>query len=258
MDSPQPTTTHERYYRLGKNYWWFYGKYRLVLSLLKTYVPAFSTQPIKIFDAGCGPGHFMELLREHGELVGTDYAHERILFARREGYLETAQADLRSIPFQDASFDLITTIDTIEHIREDRAALQELLRVLKPGGVLALTVPAFMLLWGSHDENQGHHKRYRVPEMEGMLAQAGFEVIKATYAELVWFLPLLGIRKLKALKEYFYPAAPKDDFLLFPDWINAMLTGVIVAEAPLLKRRRLPFGVTMICLAKKPHGESLL
>lgn len=239
---------HERYYKLGRDYWWFYGKYRLVLGLLKPWLPAY---PCRIFDAGCGPGHFMELLKQYGTIIGTDYSLERVQFCRTEHLAETAQADLRAVPFRSESFDLITTIDTIEHIKEDQQALKELHRVLKPGGLLAVTVPAFMLLWGSHDENQGHFKRYRVEEMTTMMEAAGFEILKATYAEFLWFFPLLLIRKLKALKDRIKPSQPSDDFFFPPAWLNRLLTLIITAELPLLRTCNLPLGVTMICVGRR-------
>jgi SAM-dependent methyltransferase len=243
---------HERYYRLGKTYWWFYGKYRLVLNLLQRFCPKELSSHPQILDAGCGPGHFMELLKEYGETAGTDYSLDRLLFCRQEGFENLAQTDLCHIPFHNDKFDLVVSIDTIEHIQNDRQAVRELYRVTKPGGVLAVTVPAFMVLWGSHDVNQGHYKRYRIHEMRAMLEDAGFHVIKATYAELLWFLPLLVIRKTKALKERIAPSRPSDDFLLFPAWINTLLSKVIISESVLVRRFDLPFGVTMVCLAQKP------
>jgi ubiquinone/menaquinone biosynthesis C-methylase UbiE len=247
----QISTEHQRYYQLGKTYWWFNGKYRLVEKLLHAPILANAPLPLHILDAGCGPGHFMERLQAYGEVTGTDYSLKRLQYCREEGFQYIAQTDLRRIPFKDNTFDLVTTIDTIEHIQEDAQAIREIHRVIKPGGMIALTVPAFMLLWGSHDVNQGHFKRYRVQEMTWLLEQTGFEIVKATYAEFLWFFPLLVIRKLKALKDKVRPSQPSDDFMFLPTWLNTILTALIVCEAPILQQINLPLGVTMICIARK-------
>ena len=242
---------HERYYQLGKKYWWFYGKYRLVLGMLNSYLRLSPEKPLQIFDAGCGPGHFMELLQNYGETTGTDFSLERLEACRKENFSSLAQTDLCFIPFKENTFDLITTIDTIEHIENDQAALDELYRVLKPGGLIAVTVPAFMILWGSHDENQGHFRRYRVDDMRAKLQKSGFTILKATYAEFFWFFPLLILRKIKSLKDRFFPSPPSDDFAILPNWINSILTTTIVYELPFLKSFNLPLGVTMVVIGRK-------
>ena len=248
---------HERYYQLGKKYWWFYGKYRLVLGLLKQYFPLLPEAPWKIFDAGCGPGHFMELLQNYGEVTGTDFSLERLRACRQENFQNLAQTDLCFIPFKENTFDLITTIDTIEHIENDQAALDELYRVLKPGGLIAVTVPAFMILWGSHDENQGHCRRYRLEQMQEIMESAGFTILKSSYAEFLWFFPLLILRKIKALKDCFFPSPPSDDFAILPNWINSILTATIVYELPFLKLFNLPLGVTMVVIGMKRKPDQL-
>src|SRR5262249_61487523 len=103
------------------------------------------------------PGNLLDVLSEHGETFGSDFSAEALRFCRGRGHLRLLRADFHQLPLKADSFDLVTSIDVLEHLEDDRRAITELHRVLRPGGVLVVSVPAFQFLWGDHDTLYGHH-----------------------------------------------------------------------------------------------------
>jgi SAM-dependent methyltransferase len=152
------------------------------------------------------------------------------------------------LPFPDDAFDLVTTLDVIEHIDDDVAALAELRRVLRPGGRLLVAVPAFMFLWGKQDEVSHHRRRYTARTLRRALAQAGFGVDRTSYFNTILFLPVAAVRLGRRLVRR--PGARQSDFDLGPASLNRLLGAVFGVEASLVARRDLPFGVSVLALAR--------
>src|SRR5262249_25496780 len=111
-------------------------------------------------------------------------------FARRRGLRRIAQSVGEDLPFASDSFDLITSSDVLEHIADDRAVLGEMARVARPGGLLVVVVPAFPSLWSNRDERLQHNPRYRLECLRAGVAQAGFDVLRASYCDSFLLPPL--------------------------------------------------------------------
>jgi SAM-dependent methyltransferase len=159
------------------------------------------------------------------------------------------QGDLTRLPFPDGTFDVITALDVVEHIRDDERALRELFRVLRTEGVLLVTVPAFRFLWGPHDTALQHFRRYTVGEMAALMRSAGFEVAKQTY--LLWLLfPAFVLQRL--LTRMRRRADPKAQLVPVSGAVNRFLIFLQNMELALARRLRLPFGATVFCVARKP------
>ena len=104
--------------------------------------------------------------------------------------------EAEALPYDPESFDVVTALDVIEHLDDDRCGLREISRVLRPGGYVLLFVPAFMFLWGVQDDVSNHRRRYDRADLTAKVKSAGFEVEKAGYANFTFFLPVLIIRSL--------------------------------------------------------------
>ena len=110
---------------------------------------------------------------------------------RARGLSRGRQGAAEGLPFEDASFDLVTGLDVVEHLDDDLAGLTEMRRVLRPGGYALLFVPAFNFLWGVQDDISHHRRRYTLRELKDTVEQAGLKIDRATYANLTFFAPIL-------------------------------------------------------------------
>jgi len=241
----------ERYYELGKSYWWLAGKYRIIDDAVRRAFHPSLPHP-RVLDLGCGPGNLLDFLAPYGDAYGSDYSSDALRFCSERGYRRLFRADFHSLPLRGEGFDLVTCIDVLEHLADDRKAMGELYRILRPSGLLVVSVPAFQVLWGDHDTLYGHHRRYRTAEVRARLEEAGFQVSKLTYFEPLFFAPLWAYRNLKKLFVRDGGIEKRDDFVALPRPVNALLTELIAAERFAIRHVRFPFGVTILAIAQKP------
>src|SRR5579872_1235395 len=140
---------YERMYCLEDSYWWFVGRHDLALTFLRSAYPG--RNDLTILDIGCGTGAMSEKLAAYGAVVSADFSPLALAFSRRRHLDRLCAADAMRLPFRDGAFDVIVALDILEHVSDDAAALREFYRVLKPGGRVIATVPAYQSLWSAHD-----------------------------------------------------------------------------------------------------------
>ncbi|MEJ7787761.1 MAG: class I SAM-dependent methyltransferase [Solirubrobacteraceae bacterium] len=239
---------YPRYYELEGKHWWFVGRREIFLALLRPRLRALGSSP-RILDFGCGTGAFLEYLDELGEVTAVDAEADAVAFCHLRGRSEvTYVAPDAPLPFADGSFDVVTALDVVEHIDDDVAALAELRRVLRPGGVLLVAVPAFMILWGDQDEISHHHRRYRGPQLVTALESAGFAVERTSYFNALFF-PLVAAVRI-ARRAVRSTRSDRTDLSIGPSWMNETLGRIFGAEAGVVRRSRLPFGVSLLAIAR--------
>ncbi len=243
---------YERMYRFEDRYWWFVARRHLITSLLQTYYPRDGR--LHILDIGCGTGAMLDELAPFGPVVGADFSPEALQFCVTRGVgANLARADVRRLPFADASFDVVTAMDIVEHIDDDKAASCEIFRVLRPGGRLLVTVPAFSSLWSEHDEALHHHRRYTVPRLKDLFQRVGLTVDKVSYTVTTLFPAIWMFRQVSNLLPKQRADGEKNANLIhFSAPVNAALLALSQWETRLVHRRNLPFGVTVVCIARKP------
>jgi SAM-dependent methyltransferase len=170
-------------------------------------------------------------------------------YCRRRGITELVQASATALPFADGSFSGVVALDVLEHIPDDRAAAQEIARVLAPGGMLYVTVPAYRSLWSSHDVALMHQRRYVAQEVRDLLTGAGLEMVRLTYT-VSFFLPLVWT--IRMIRKRLKPkGAPRADVALTPRAVNGFLRAILDMESSLVLRAPLPFGLTVFAAARK-------
>jgi SAM-dependent methyltransferase len=234
-------------YEVEDTHWWYAGRRRIISSFLARVCQNFQTRP-RILDVGCGTGANLEVLEEFGETEGVDISHEALAFCRERGFDNVRHGAAEQLPHDDNTFDVVTALDVIEHLDDDLASLREMRRVLRPGGRVLLFVPAFMFLWGVQDDVSNHRRRYKLNELERVVEAAGFEVERATYANITFFAPILLVRAFMRLARI-RPAS--GDFKINVPAFNGVLGRVFGAERFWLSRMNFPFGVSALCVARR-------
>ena len=249
--------------RVEESHWWFVGRRKIIRSFLERIVrdlkpagteAAAGTAPreqrdgsLRILDVGCGTGANLEMLSEFGVAEGVDVSAEALSFCQARGLVHVKLGEAEHLPYAAGSFDLVTGLDVVEHLDDDRAGLREMARVLRPAGRALVFVPAFMFLWGVQDDISNHRRRYTLPELKLALRESGFEVERASYVNLSFFAPiLLGRLFMRATG-----LRPESENNITIGALNGVLGRILGAESSILRHVNFPFGVSVICVARR-------
>jgi SAM-dependent methyltransferase len=237
-------------YRSEDTYWWYVGMRNIFLSLLDGHYKA--SRDLKVLDAGCGTGAMLGYLRRYGQVFGLDISSEAMRFCTLRGVenCRLIQSSLTELPFNDEAFDLITSFDVICCVDEDMLAFQELSRVLRPGGRLLLNLPAYGILHSEHDLAVHIKRRYTRPQVADKVERAGLTVERMAYANTLLF-PIWAAVRIAKKRSAKSADDAKSDLKTLPPIINRWLTKVLFLEGKLLQKMDLPFGLSVICLARK-------
>lgn len=232
---------------LEDNNWWFRGRRKIILSFLDYYFK--DRTELKILDVGCGAGSVMKLLSLYGQVTGLEN-HKSLVEQCRRGGKNVVFGDVVNLNFSTNCFDLVVVLEVLEHVEDDLKALRELYRVLKKGGLLFLSVPAFPFLWGNQDLAAGHKRRYKKSELTKLLIKSNFSIMKITYLNFFLFPFISFFRVARKTVSRQKPQLDSDYFSKTP-WIGSILAFILGTEAFLFTRFNFPFGVTLLCVAKK-------
>jgi SAM-dependent methyltransferase len=239
---------YEVMYQVEDHHWWYLGMEQITCRVLERFLPR-DRSKLRILDAGCGTGAVMKYLCRYGEVTGFDFSAEALRFSQQRAHTRLAQASVLEIPFASQRFDLIVSFDVIcEMGVDDNQALREFGRILKPGGLVMLRLPAYDWLRGKHDAATHIRHRFTRGEIGAKLKQSGFMPVRLSYANTFLF-PIAVAKRLS--ERLFSPNQTGSDLTLDPGPMNGVLRSILSAEAPLVSRVGLPFGLTVVALARK-------
>ena len=240
---------YERMYRLEDTYWWFVARRNLALGMVSKFNKA--SQP-KIVDLGCGTGVVLQNLGKLGYAVGIDMSTLALERCHSRGIEGLCIGDGTQLPVATAKGDVMVGLDVFEHIEGDEAAFAEAFRILKPGGILVMSVPAFKSLWGPHDVALMHFRRYTKGELGQKLEKVGFKLEKLSYSIFFLFPIVVLVRFVEKRKQ-----GPAEASLApLPAWLNSLLIGIQKVEHSLLQVVNLPWGSSVVAVARKPEQTS--
>jgi SAM-dependent methyltransferase len=225
-------------------HWWYAVLRDLVCTELRRRVPVGAA----VLDAGCGTGGMLARLNLWNN-AGIDYSPVAVRHCQNRALSNVQQASINALPFADASFAAVLCLDVLYHedVEPDQA-LMELLRVLRPGGVLIFNHAALDILRGTHDTAVGGKRRCTAGQMHETLERLGVTLDVMHYWNAWLFLPLMLHRHLAAsiASDLEMPAA----------WFNALLARIGRWDAWFCRTLRLPFGSSLFVVAHKPHSEA--
>lgn len=239
-------------YRAEEEFWWYQGMRAITRAFLEPVLPPKLSRGL---DAGCGTGYnaldFEDRYRIR--MYGIDLAPLAIQYCRSKNFYRAAAASLLALPFPAQSFDLVASWDALPHLTPGDAdkAIEEMQRVLKPGGWLFLRVPAFRALRSRHSEFIVERHRYRASEMLGKLARNQFQVVRWTYANC--FLVPVALLKFRVWEALRQEQAQSGITQSLPPWLSRSLLAVLKLEAALIRRGfRFRLGQSLLVVARKP------
>jgi len=232
--NPPGTDYQELLARHGRNHWWSSGMRQITWELL-------GNVRGRLLDAGCGPGWLLGELQSGAWGVGVDLKPRPMLPVR------IVAGNLVRLPFASATFDAVVALDVLEQRGVDPGnALTELCRALISDGRLLVRVPAYSWLHGPHDQFWGGARRFRAAELTGLMSEAGFAMLRLTYANSLLFPQAAASRLLARAglpgREELSPASAP---------YNRVLRGVLSLEAGWLRRHNLPVGLSLFCLGRR-------
>jgi SAM-dependent methyltransferase len=236
-------------FELEERLWWFQGMRAIAASVLEPSLRRNKSR--RLLDIGCGTGYSLVWLRERFELsevYGVDLSSRAAAFWRRRELDTVALASADKLPFGENEFDLVTCFDVIYQLDDERAsaAVSEMHRVLRPGGLLFMREPAYQWMRGGHDVAVGTHRRYTLTGLRRLLRAHGLVVKRITYANTLLFAAAAVHRLLSKLK-----GSTESDVKPVPGLLNTLLESVLKLEARMLRRMAFPFGLSAISLAEK-------
>ncbi len=227
-------------------HWWFVGRRAVISGLLSRVV---LPSPARVLEAGCGTGGNLAFFEGLGTVVAFEPHVPAVEIARdRHPSVTVEDGALPSrLPFPDDSFDLVAALDVLEHVNEDVAALDALVRLAKPGGYVIVTVPTHPFLWGRHDRRLHHVRRYGVGELR--------DLCRRTDSDMLYFGPfntiLAPIAVAARVAEKLLPLDFGNQERLPPPPVNAVLAAIFALEGSLVRRLRLPFGLSHAAILRR-------
>lgn len=246
-----------------ERHWWYRGRRRIVGDA----VAALGLAPgARVLDAGCGSGRTLDELAARPEVAavaGIDASPEGVALARRRGHADVREGRVEELPWPGASFDLVLSLDVIEHTPDDGAALRELRRVTAPGGRLLITVPAYQALWSRHDVVNRHFRRYDRAMVRALAAGTGWRVERMTSFNLLLLPAAAAVRLAQRPRggAGAGAAAHRSELELTPGPLNRLLELPLRAEAAWLRRRgrrgeprSLPAGLSLLAVLRRDDG----
>lgn len=227
-------------------HWWFTGRRRLFAREVNR-LPL--TTSSRVLDVGTSTGTNLRLLRDLGfhAVEGLELSEDAIRYCRNKGLGIVRQGDACAMPFADASFDLILATDIIEHIEDDRRALAEIVRTLRPGGHALITVPAFRSIWGLQDRIAHHKRRYRMRPLVEKIEAAGLIIDRAYHFNFLLFIPIWIARRVIDI----FDVKLKSENQINSALINPILSAIFTADLAIAPVLRPPFGVSIFVMARK-------
>jgi dolichyl-phosphate beta-glucosyltransferase len=233
--------------RVERVHWWFRGKHRLVLDELRR-----GRTAGLVLDVGAGTGGLLDRLSSAGyrsagfELDPAALAHARAAQPR----LPLARSVAEALPIRDGRAAAVTMLDVLEHLDDDVAGLRELARVVRPGGLVLVAVPAYQWAWSEHDVRLGHRRRYARRRLREVAEAAGLHVERCTHFNS-WLVPIAFLVRRTPLRR-FQGDGPAEEASMGNAWVNRLLQRVTDAERTVLASADLPVGLSILLVARVP------
>jgi SAM-dependent methyltransferase len=240
---------YDEMYRVEQDHWWFRARREIVWSLVERYVEGGAKRRLQVCELGCGTGGNLAALADRHEVVGVECSTAALEFARRRLGDRVVRGSLPDdVCLPHASFDVVLLTDVLEHIEDDRRSAAVALRLLRPGGIVVATVPAYQWLYSPRDAHHQHYRRYGRRRFETLWKSPESSNLLISYYNSFLFLPAAIARLASKWK---LSRSAISDLSVPPQPLNALLARVMSCERNLLGRMAQPFGLSLVAVVRK-------
>jgi SAM-dependent methyltransferase len=235
--------------RAEATHFWFRGFRKFVAPVLADLADG---QPgLRLVDCGCGTGHNLQLLRPHGQAVGFDLSEGGLARARALG-LTVVRGDVTRIPLASDAFDVATSFDVLQCVDADVDAVREMARIVRPGGVVVVTLAALDALRGDHAEVWQEVRRYTPTSARRLIEAAGLRPERVSFMFASLFPLMVSVRLVQRVTRRFGRGVRADTDIAVPFGpLNLLLTALVSAEAALTRLVPMPIGSSLLVVARK-------
>ena len=241
---------YEEMFSVEETHWWFVSKRKIILYLLEKMLPQMHVkrEDCQVADLGCGCGATLKSLSRKYNVFGMDSSDYAVRFCR-EKRLEIQKGELpHDVPYEENKLDVILMLDVIEHITDDAEAMKKAFLLLKPGGILICTAPAYQWLWSMHDETHHHKRRYNKKDFSRLFRLPdGVMIVCSYYNTFLFPLALIDRLTYKLLNG----KRRKTGVSSLPKILNTIFEKIFSFERFFLLKVRFPFGLSLIGVLQK-------
>jgi SAM-dependent methyltransferase len=232
------------YEAFEERHWWFVARREIILQAIHRYLPAAGSP--RWLDVGCGSGVLLAAEKAINDKIGVDLDPGNVARGKARG-LDIRQVQ-RGWDFSElGKFNLITLCDVVEHVEHEAPAINAVYEALLPGGIVLVTVPALMSLWGPHDVVNHHYRRYTRKTLSPLFADDRWDVLRMTYFSSL-LLPMIWLaRKIKNRRG----GEATHDLKFGPRLMDAALLGIFRMERPWLRISSFSLGSSLLLVARK-------
>ena len=239
---------YEIMFNVETEHWWYKNLHMMIDEAINN---SMATNHERILDAGCGTGAVVERIASRHLVTGLDFSPLALQFTRRRVSVNLARGSVAGLPFKSGTFGAVVSLDVISHVDAGPAAdsMAELARVLRPGGLLILNVPAFAWMRSPHDVQVRTGHRFTRGEILALFSGAGLRTEYCTYWNTLLMPAIIGARIVKRIVR-----SQSSDLTHYGPGIGARVCSAVLAvERRLLRMGPLPVGVSLFAIARKPE-----
>jgi SAM-dependent methyltransferase len=236
----------ELHARIEDVHWWFKARRELMLGVLQSYVPVRDNRLIA--EIGCGTGGNLKFLQRYYRVIGVDVSPEAVRYTSGRVNCPVYLGDFRDrLSAMWADIDAVILADVLEHIDDDAGFLRDVVKSLKTGSIILLTVPAHMFMWSRHDVILGHRRRYSAGNLRSLWKDLEVEEVYFTPFACILFPAIALYRLFRRIG----PDVHRSDLSMPPLWLNGLLYRIFSIESDLARLFPLPYGISYLSVLRK-------
>lgn len=235
--------------QIEKQHWWFRGRRYLLAKLIRRYLKKLPAE--KALDIGTATGYNLKILQQFAKKTYTiDPSPLAAQLAKKNSpQSEVIRAFFPEVQL-DGKFQIITLLDSLEHIEDDRGSIAKIEELLDHGGIAILMVPAYKFLWSEQDRVLEHRRRYLLKRLRQLVEKnSALKIEYISYFNSVMFLPISGYRLVRKTANFL--PGKSDAHIFNSSFLDKVFYPIFMAELKLLPWIKYPFGISIVAVLKK-------